>query len=189
MKLKYVIKIFVVLTIAIVLVGGPLSGEQIGEEPCDVKHLPTSIQEILQRKFSAWKILTLKDLSKEDQGFWARSEKRNQCPGMAFGHYEVKTSFSFVLSLVPQNGKLTGGRLVIFSPEEKTRYQEDVLEKRDGPSNPLVVYTVPPGRYWNDERTKSLQLSIEAFQSEAKEEGAFLYFWEGGSVHRWTISE
>jgi hypothetical protein len=189
MKLKNMISIFILLSVGFVLTAAPLFGEPVLQDPCDQKHLPASIQEILQKKFSSWKMLTLKELSNEDQGFWARSEKRKECPGIAYGYYEVKTALSFVLSLVPQNGKLRGYRLVIFSPEEKNRYREDILEKLDGPSNPLVVYTVPPGRYWNDDRSKSVQIQMDGFQSEEKEKGAFLYYWEGGSLNRWTVSE
>lgn len=187
MKLKIAISFFVLLGFA--AAGSPLSGEPVLQDPCARKHLPASIQEILQKKFSYWKVLTLKELSNEDQAFWERSEKRKDCPGIAYGYFEIKTAFSFVLSLVPQNGKLTGYRLVIFSPDENNRYREDVLEKVDGPSNPLVVYAVHPGKYWNDDRSRSVQILMDGFQTEEKEKGAFLYFWEGGSLNRWTISE
>ena len=128
MKIKFRNAIFVFLTIGMILIGAPLYGEQTPQDPCDMKRLPASIREILQKKFSAWRLLTLKVLSKEDQLFWTRSGKQNECPGMAFGHYEVQTAFSYVLSLVPQIGRSTGYRLVMFSPGEKNQYQEDVLE-------------------------------------------------------------
>jgi len=189
MKSNFIFSAFFIFMISSVSLPSDLHGQQLLHDSCVLNRLPLHIREIIQSKFSLWRILTLNDLSEEDQRFWSRSDKRNQCPGMASGHYESNSAFSFVFSFVPRAGISKGYQLVIFTPDATGLYKDTVLEKSENPSNPLVVYTVPPGIYWNDERNRSISISREGFQSEQKENGAFLFFWERGNINKWKISD
>jgi len=188
---QVLVRISAVFVISFGVVWSPiiLHAEQYRNDPCDLNRVPHRIQEILQKKFSSWRIFTLKDLSEEDQRFWKRSQKQNECPGIASGRYELDTASSFALSLVPRAGILKGYQLVIFHPAAKESYKEEVLEKYEGESNPIVIYTVPAGRYWNAEKNDSVEISKEGFQSEQRDKGAFLYFWKEKSLRQWTVSD
>jgi hypothetical protein len=125
----------------------------------------------------------------EHRELWEKSQNGKDCPGIAIGHFENKLSVSYVLSLVPKNGENLGFRLIAFNPIQNGNYVDKIVEKSNEPSNPQIVYKVPPGSYSDAEETTSVLLLNDGFQMEEMEKGALLYYWKGGRFHHLIVSE
>ena len=157
--------------------------------PCQEKYLPQEVQRVLHRSFPLFRILNLEDLTSDDRRFWLNSEKKSGCPGWTSGTYRGGREPSYVLSLVTRESHPAASRLVHIYRDIKGALSSEVLEQDEPSGFPRVVYTVPPGEYWNDDRTRSVRITREGFQTEQKESGAFLYYWDGNAMLRWTISQ
>ncbi|MFI5304193.1 MAG: hypothetical protein ACHQYP_05285 [Nitrospiria bacterium] len=181
--------LFISMLIVTLFIASNLFGNEDSNDPCSIKLLPSSIQDTLRNKFPDWHVVTMKDLGKDDQELWKKSLNGGNCPGITLGHYEKSAYLSYAISMVPSRANITGNRLIVFSPNSKGTYKERYLEKYNGSSSPLVVYTVPPGDYQEVEEGKRITLFKEGFQWEAIEQGATLYYYQGGKYHQLLVSE
>jgi hypothetical protein len=155
---------------------------------CHAAWIPEPVKQILASKHPEWRLLKLADLTNEQQGYWLESTHKLECPGMAVGHFESKTQWSYVLSLVPRDQKQSGWRLLVIKKGKSGKYYGQLLDK-DVQTIHIVVSTVPPGKYgdYYDE-TESLNLTLDGFLLEvAGKSHPALYYWKNGSYHTFAI--
>ena len=65
-----------------------------------VRALPQEIQTKLDKNYPDWQPEKLEDLYEDDRQFWIKAHPGN-CPGIAIGHFELKTELSYALLLIP----------------------------------------------------------------------------------------
>ena len=149
---------------------------------------PEPVRQILKNKYSDWRPVNIEDLSAEHQQYWLHSLSGADCPGLAAGHFESKTSLSYALSLMPKQPGGLGLRIIVIRKGKGGIYQDMLLEKVDVAVNPYVVYSVPPGTYYTTEEAEKVQLELDGFQVERMEAAAVLYFWEKGIYRKAYVS-
>jgi hypothetical protein len=64
-----------------------------------------------------------------------------------------------------------------------------VLERWDKLEPTLVVFRVPPGKYWDAERIQSVETELDGIILETPEVGATLYYWHRGRFKKLIVSE
>src|SRR5271170_7445195 len=86
-----------------------------GKEPTVCKPLPSDIQRQLGEKFGSWKIQETKDLSTTARERW-KSEKPQECPGIAVGRFADGATLSYAVLLVPNERSDAGYKFLVFNP-------------------------------------------------------------------------
>src|SRR5437899_4630286 len=84
---------------------------------CKVESLPSDIQNRLKEEYGSWKIQEPADLSQRARERW-ESEKPQECPGIAVGHFESAKTPSYAVLLVPMGHADGGYRFLVFSQKE-----------------------------------------------------------------------
>jgi len=169
--------------------GASLRSQQL-QDACDKLSFPVEVEQLLAAKFPSWRVLRIGDLADpHDRELWLKGNPK-ECPGIAAGHFESKAHVSYAALLIPRDLGRPGYRLVVVTTDRKGQYRAVVLEKSDNPiPRAEVVYRVPPGKYFDAQRLRSVQLALDGIQKERMEAGATLYYWKGGQYHRLIVSE
>jgi hypothetical protein len=162
--------------------------EELRKDPCDDSPLPASAQKLLAERYPSWSVLTLKDLTDREQEKWLKSQRSSFCPGIAVGNYENQVDKSYAVVLIPSDRGKASYKLLVVS-WNKTLYQLRVLEEPTSPVNWPVVYEVPPGKYVDFHRKKSVTLIQAGFQVEWMGVAAYLYYWRNGQYHQLSLME
>jgi cytochrome c-type biogenesis protein CcmE len=178
------------ITASKILVSAAPDAEKPRIEPCDNTPLPDEVRQLLAQKFPSWLTARFGDLSDEEQNQWQNSKQRGLCPGIAKGHFESPTSFSYALLLVPTNPETLGFKIVVAG-KKSGKYELKVVEDIENFSYAgNAIYTLPPGKYQDFYQEKTVTLTLDAFQWEIIYKGkAIMYYWKGGSYRTLITSD
>ena len=162
------------------------------EAPTLCKPLPSDIQQRLGEEFGSWKIQETKDLSTTARERW-KSEKPQQCPGIAVGRFTDGGTLSYAVLLVPKEHSDAGYKFLVFSPTPgKSSFERTVVEQsdRDGAAN-FFIHRVPISKFFNEPSRKKFGVrateGILLADAGAKEYETDVYFWSNGSYQHQPV--
>jgi hypothetical protein len=168
--------------------------ESNAANPCDISILPREIQTKLEKNYPDWQPEKLKNLYEDDRHFWTEAHP-NDCPGIAIGHFESKTEFSYALLLVSKpERKRPGLRILVFSRlGPSAEYILRVISRYDTgdfyEGSDQVIATVPAGHYEEAQGPKRVDVDLDGISYEVMEKGAILYYWRNGRYHELVTSD
>ena len=113
--------------------------------PCTEVKLPTPVVELIKTKFSGWRPKQISDLAADDQQLWLKAH-RDECPGMAVGHFESSDQLSYGVLLVPQSKPTGGYNLLVFNRMANGDvYVWKLLDHAEAAYSGLVILAIPSG--------------------------------------------
>ena len=152
---------------------------------CKVGSLPSDIQDRLKEEYGSWKIQEPANLSPRAHERW-ESEKPQECPGIAVGHFESAKTLSYAILVVPTGHADAGYRFLVFSQKAgRPGYEARLVEKFDekGAAN-YFIHRTPISRFFDEPSRKKFQAhtvdGILLLDSAESEYGVEVYFWSGG---------
>jgi hypothetical protein len=185
---KNQIPLRVFMTMITILLSATVLAGQLPKDPCEVGLLPVPVKELLAQKLPSWRVLRLSELSAEEQELWLKRKDGKKCPGIAVGHFETKTRDAYAVVLIPSDLKTPDFQLVVVNLE-KGAYQLKELIPPGPPANFPIVYSLPPGKYSDAERTSSVDLALDSFQVEWMFVRAILYYWKDGRYNELVVKD
>ena len=164
--------------------------EGLSKDPCENTVIPKEVLQLVTDRFPSWHVLRFSDLYPDRQEDWLRSQYREQCPGIAAGHFETKASLSHAMLLIPNDKTKNSFRLVVVHSKHG---RLDLKVLIDAPCHNCrwhdeVVYRLPPGKYEDFYQEKTIVLTNEGFQWETSK-GAWLFYWKKGQYHKIITSD
>jgi hypothetical protein len=169
----------------------PLSLPLAPADICSVANLPAPIQDLLKNKFPLQRPRQVFDLSADDQQIWYTSHEKD-CPGIAIGHFENNSQLAYAFLLV-SNSKPNGGyKLVVFTKDTTgDAYSSKLLNQVEDniDSTGLLISKVPPGKYSNFQKTRSIRMNLDGILLEWTKAGADLFYFSGGRYQKLNVSE
>jgi hypothetical protein len=129
-----------------------------------------------------WKVLDLKDLPSDDASIWV-SAHGGRCPGVAVGDFTGSPTPSYAIAMVRKepSGKYFEQLILLVAKGKMFRRLTVVSPRRV--VSPLVVWTVPPGKYRGVDQHTSLSLRHDSFVYEKMEAFATQYYYGDGRLH------
>lgn len=173
-----------IITVALIFFASTSLAEPVLKDPCDLALLPEPVREVLKHKFPTWRLLTLSDLTDEEQRYWLKSKGGDRCPGVGVGHIETRTYPSYAMVLVSREPTKPDSKFLVMSERRKGRFEVTVLSTDFG-----FVSTVPPGKYTDSQQTEKVQLNLDGILFEVFQKGAGLYYWRNGRYRQLIMSE
>jgi len=157
--------------------------------PCTEVKLPAPVVESIKTKFSGWRPKQISDLAADDQQLWLKAH-RDECPGMAVGHFESSDQLSYGVLLVPQSKPTGGYNLLVFNRMANGDvYVWKSLDHAEAAYSGLVISKVPPGQYSHyDNASISAKTKLDSILLEWIEKGAYLYYWSAGRYKKLEVS-
>jgi hypothetical protein len=140
----------------------------------------------LQKAFPGWRIVSLEDLRRDDQGLWAK-EHPGDCPGIASGHFQSKTAQAFVLTVFKESD---GGlqQMLLIANVTDGQYKISVLNGPQKVAYLSAVSRVPPGEY-SASTGEKIKVRGDSILYEAIEAGSVLYYFEDGKYKSENLDE
>jgi hypothetical protein len=169
----------------------PLPAAAAPENVCSDANLPAPIQELLKKDFPSMRPRVLSDLGADDQKIWQTSHAK-ECPGIAVGHFESKDSLAFAVLLVAKSAPAGGYKFMVFTKGTSgDTYSWKLLNQIDGniDSTGLTISKVPPGKFSNFQKTKSITTNLDNILLQWLDAGADLFYWSGGKYLRLNVIE
>lgn len=152
---------------------------------CKVESLPPEIQNRLKGEYGSWKIQEPTDLSQRAHERW-ESEKPQECPGIAIGHFESAKTLSYAVLLVPTGHSDGGYRFLVFSQKaSQPGYEVRPVDNLDqnGAAN-YFIHRTPISKFFDEPSRKKFQAhtvdGILLVDSAENEYEVDVYFWSGG---------
>ena len=159
-------------------------------DPCADSSLPSPVVELIKRKFSGWRPKQIADLGPDDRQLWLKPH-RNDCPGIAVGHFESSEQVTYAVLLVPQSNPTGGYKLLVFNKMPSgDAYVWKLLGHADTATySGTVIETAPPGHYEDYEDARiSVTTKLDGFYMEWIEKGAILYYWSASRYKTMSVS-
>ena len=178
------------LVCAVILVMAPISSGQ-GKDACRISSLPSGSRVLLDRQYGDWRPKRVSDLGPDDKQLWLKAHPKD-CPGIAIGHFEKPDQLAYAVLLVPKLQSSHGYRIVVLSKvATDDSYAAKVLDQGDTQDSDsgMVISATPRGSYSDFERTKSVQVKLDAVNVEWIEKGAVLYYWAHGKYRTLQTSD
>lgn len=165
------------------------------DDICAYSSLPQAVERLLVTKYPDWNAWKLPDESPYLEK-WTKEHSKN-CPGIASGYFESRTQLSHAILLVPKDPEKLGYRLVVLSKWKASgqdTYRERILWEDDSELARKVVYgyiyTVPPGTYWDFDKTRNVQIGMEGFVYRLiVGRQTILFYWHQDKYADITIGE
>ncbi len=151
---------------------GFMSGTRAVAKECGSSALPPSAQKLLEQRLPNWRIVTIPDLSSDDQKLWSENYD-DKCPGIIEGNFI--TAHSFAVSLIRQEKASLMQTLVLLEPSQDG-YVLRTLSEASQTAVPNVILKFPPGVYRDAERTRSVQTKLDGVGYIKLEAAGTLYY-------------
>ncbi len=133
------------------------------------------------RAHAGWKVVRFTDLVRDDQALWAQYHK-TVCPGWAKVRLDPRQPAFYAVALIrPKQEKL-----VLIDADG--RHARDLVPA-DRLYNPRVVWTVPPGRYRDENTEKDVTVGEESVVFEAMEAAATQFYMKDGKIRSLLASQ
>jgi hypothetical protein len=176
-------------TCCLLLLGGPLvSGQPAGRPSSSCENeLPSGIEKAVLAKLKGWKIVTLGELSQDDQEIFADSYEE-KCPGIATGQFAPGQSPAYAITLVrSRSGALY--QTLVLAAEKNRRYQVTTLSPQQRVAAPSIVRKLPAGSYSSQRGEIQIAAAYDVIAYERIQAGTVIYFWSNNKYRSLVISE
>jgi hypothetical protein len=158
---------------------------------CSVANLPAPVQDLLKKDFPSMRPQQMSELSADDQKIWIQAHAK-ECPGIAVGHFERKTSLSYAFLLVAKSDPTGGYKFVVFTKAANgNTYSSKLLNEAmtNIDSTGLAISKVPPGKYSNYQKTKTITATLDCILLQWLDAGTDLFYYSGGKYPRLNMIE
>lgn len=152
---------------------------------CDSNALPPAARENLKQHFPNWRIVTVSDLSPDDQKLWSENYD-DKCPGIIEGNFAGRLSFA--VSLIHHKNGVLSQTLVLLE-HSQDGYVLRILTKASETAVPNVLLKFPPGTYKDAEQSSSVQTKFDGVAYIKLEAAGTLYYKTGQGFKSLEISE
>jgi hypothetical protein len=169
----------------------PMTPAAATEDPCSVANLPAGVQDLLKKDFPSMRPQQMSELSARDQKIWMQAHAK-ECPGIAVGHFERKTSLSYAFLLVAASDPAGGYKFVVFTKiANGNTYSSKLLNEAltNIDSRGLTISRVPPGKYTNYQKTKTITATLDCILLQWLDAGTDLFYYSGGKYPRLNMIE
>jgi hypothetical protein len=159
-------------------------------DPCAESNLPSPVVELIRTKFSGWRPKQIPDLDPDNRQLWLKPH-RNDCPGIAVGHFQSPDRLSYAVFLVPQSDPSGDYKLLVFNkgPSGDAYVWKVLGQARATTYSGTVIEIAPPGHYEDYEDARiSVTTTLDGFYLELIEKGAILYYWSAGRYKTVRVS-
>lgn len=149
--------------------------------------LPPQVKKAVTSKLKGWKILTIADLTHDDQEIFADSYEE-QCPGFAAGQFAPGQSPAYAVTLIrSRNGALS--QTLLLAAQKKGRYQVTTLSPQQRVSSPSIVRKLPRGNYSSPQGDTQIAAAFDVIAYEKIQAGTVIFYWSDGKYRSLVISE
>lgn len=156
-----------------------------GVATCGADGLPRDARDHVAEKFAGWKIVELRDLSKDDQQLWL-SNYKDLCPGIVKGNFAGTDSYGVTL-IRYVHGSLYQTLLLVDANIAASNLT--ILSKAGLGVTPNIIQRVPPGVYYDAEHRRRVKTSLDAIAYTKLESSTELYYYSNGKLKTMEISE
>lgn len=163
-----------------------------GEVRTLCRPLPSDIQRHLREQFGSWKVQEPEDLSTTARERW-KSEKPEECPGIAVGQFSGGTTLSYAVLLVPRGHSDAGYTFLVFTPTAgKASYEMSVVEQSDrGGAANFFIRRVRISRFFDEQSRRKFEVAarvgILLADAGANEYETDVYFWTNSSYQHQPV--
>jgi hypothetical protein len=158
-----------------------------GEDACADVHIPAPIRSAIEGRFPSWQIVKVRDLRSDDQKLWLQAHKE-ECPGIAIGHFEGAAITSHAVTLF-RSAPTLQQILLVVSPNPAGKPRVHILSKPQHVAFLSVVYKTPSGNYSEVEGGATINVRNEAVVHEGIEAGSVLFYFLNGKYRSLITSE
>jgi hypothetical protein len=156
-----------------------------GALECRIEALPSGARTLLTSSLPGWKIVTVSDLSSDDQKLWSENYE-DKCPGIVEGNFSL--SRSFAVSLIRRDSTTLLQTLVLLEPN-KNEYKLHTLSQASKAEVPNIVLKFPPGTYKASEQNRSVRTKSDGIAYIKLEAAGTLYYKTANGFSSIEISE
>ena len=173
-----------VIYLAVILFGiAPATSA--AEKECDSRDLPRVARKVLVQHLPNWRIVTVSDLSPDDQRLWSENHE-GKCPGVIEGNFT--TVHSFAVSLIRQE-HATLLQILVLLEQSHNGYILRTLSGASRTAVPNILLKFPPGKYRDAEQTRSVQTKFDGVAYIKLEAEGTLYYKAKEGFKSLEISE
>jgi hypothetical protein len=151
---------------------GLTCGMSAAAKECGSSALPPAAQTLLAQRLPNWRLVTVSDLSPDDQKLWSENYG-DKCPGIIEGNFAI--AHSFAVSLIRQEGAALLQTLVLLEPSQDG-YMLRTLGEASKTAVPNVLLKFPPGTYKDAEQTRSVRTQFDGVAYIKLEAAGTLYY-------------
>lgn len=155
---------------------------------CNGGSLPENINKFIHNSFNGWRVVTLSDLSADDQSIWKRSFKSTACPGYIVGKFKGKGGIYYAITLIKNNADGTFQQTLVLASKNFNE-RVVVLSKPDKVDRISVVELMPSGKYYDNKSDNNVAIPNDAIGFETIEAGQIIYYWNGKTFIHFISSE
>ncbi len=128
-------------TNSIVLFVVLISSSAIAQPKCD--ELTESQIGYVHSHYPGYRILSMSDLSQDDQTIWNKSKRASECPAIAKGRFTGQNHGDVAIALLKGNGIHLSEKIILLT-DGKSGYSSRSVWADKGI---YVIYRLPPGKY------------------------------------------
>jgi hypothetical protein len=139
---------------------------------CGSNALPPVAQKLLGTRLPSWRVVTVSDLSSDDQKLWSENYE-DKCPGIIEGNFAI--AHSFAVSLIRQERATLLQTLVLLEPSQDG-YVLRTLGEASKTAVPNILLKFPPGTYKDAEQTRSVRTKFDGVAYIKLEAAGTLYY-------------
>ena len=173
----------------LLLLGGTLLRAQTATpafSSCE-NELPPAVKRAVTGKLKGWKILTVADLTHDDQEIFADSYE-DKCPSIATGQFGPGPSPAYAVTLVRSRSGAIYQTLVL-AVEKNRRYLVTTLSPQQRVAAPRIVRRLPAGSYSSPQGETQIDAQFDVIALEQIEAGTVIYYWSKDKYRSLVISD
>jgi len=156
-------------------------------DPCSIEDAPAGVRQLLQEKYSGWRVVAIRDLVADDQDIWNEHYK-NRCPGYAAAHLSNAGRLSYAFNLIRRAHKALYQTLVVVDPNGDN-YEVHVLQKPVDVRSISVISVHPPGLVTSSVDGRSIRSKFSVISFEVLEAAAIVYYWSEDRYRAIQVSD
>jgi len=188
MMKRFVRRGLVLIVVLVAFQAAATAAEQSQLDSC-VPALPEQARQVIETKYSNWRILVASDLNKDDQEIWSRTH-RGECPGITSGRFVPASKADYAVLLVNKKSAHREVQVVVVRSSTSSAYEATTIYSNNQVTNYPVIHTSKPGKYHNfHDRTKFVQIESDVLIYEHIESRALAFYYKGGKFLRLVISD
>jgi hypothetical protein len=178
----------VLIVVLVAFQATAIAAEQSQLASC-VPALPEGARQVIETKYSNWRILVDSDLNKDDQEIWSRTH-RGECPGITSGRFVSPSKADYAVLLVNKQSAHREVRVIVVRSNTSSAYEATAIYSNNQVTNYPVIHTSKPGKYHDfHDRKKFVQIDSDVLIYEHIESRALAFYYKGGKFIRLVISD
>ena len=139
---------------------------------------PARIQAYL-RRHQGWRLLSVQDLSGEDQALWRRA-RAGLCPGFAQADLDGSGKVFFAAALIRTSAHIRTEILLLFPPGARTAPERLSGPDKGGP--PYVTWRAGPGQSYDYATSRTVKIPHDSIMLEQLEANSTQFYLHNGKV-------